>query len=69
MLLNLSKSLEEEDLHNLAVRGLGMDTSIVDSALSNNPKNRNLAAYDVLKQWRNSQENASNAYNILCEAM
>ena len=69
MLLKLSKHLKEEDLCNLAVFGLKMDQDIVDVAIADNPKDINSAMRRVLRKWRNSQEDAEIAFNILCQAL
>ena len=69
MLLNLSKSLRREYLHSLAALGLGIDADTLNVVLFENPNDVSLATYHVLKHWRNNQEDAFIAFNILCEAL
>ena len=55
-------------LRNLAVVGFKMKRAIVESRLHNN-RDFTDAAYEVLKEWRNSQETPTEAYTNMCRAL
>ena len=69
MVLDLAKKISTESaVRTLAVTGLGVDSSKVDTCLFNN-KDINMAMYDVLKDSNNSQDNDRIAYKTLCKAL
>ena len=55
-------------LRKLGIVGLKIDNNIIDSALQNNTDIVE-AAYDVLKQWRDSQPDKTSAYTQICQAL
>ena len=69
-LLKLSQYLtNKSDLRRLAVIGLQMKEHVVDSKISSNTNDMESAAYNVLKTWRNSQENIATAHRKLRNAL
>ena len=56
-------------LRTLATVGLQMKETIVDSQLANHRDDINSAAYEVLKEWRNTQVNKTEAYINICKAL
>ena len=69
MVLSLAKKISTESAaRTLAVSGLGVDSSEVDTCLFNK-KDINMPMYDVLKDWNNSQDNDRIAYRTLCKAL
>ena len=69
MLLSLSREFtNRSDLRTLAVK-LGQDKSKVDTSLTNHQNDINEAAYDLLKQWRDSKYDATVAYQEICKAL
>ena len=69
MLLSLSREFtNRSDLRTLAVK-LGQDKSKVDTSLTNHQNDINEAAYDLLKQWRDSKHDATVAYQEICKAL
>ena len=70
MLLKLAKKISKPfDILTLGRRGLKLDLSVVETAISNNKDDVNMALYDVLKKFRVSQPDAKIAYDNLCEAL
>ena len=70
MLLDLSEKISKPfDIMKLGGKGLKLDLSVVETAISNNKDDVNMAMYDVLKKWRVSQPDSKMAYNNLCEAL
>ena len=69
MLLNLSNSLNKENLRNLAIIGLRIEQNEVDTALENHPGDIKEAANQVLTQWLKSQEQGSIAHTTLFQAL
>ena len=66
-LLQLSNNITNPGmLRKLAVVGLGMESTIVDTHLNNN-NNINDASHEVLKEWRNSQQNDNEAYRNISD--
>ena len=69
MLLSLAREFtNRSDLRTLAVK-LGQDKSKVDTSLTNRQNDINEAAYDLLKQWRDSKYDATVAYKEICQAL
>ena len=56
-------------LRTLAMVGLNINGTIIDSALQNNRDDITEAAYKVLKQWRDSQSNKTTAYTQICQTL
>ena len=70
MLLKLAKKISKPfDILTLGRRGLKLDLSVVETAISNNKDDVNMAMYYVLKKFRVSQPDAKIAYDNLCEAL
>ena len=70
MLLKLAKKISKPfDILTLGRTGLKLDLSVVETAISNNKDDVNMAMYDVLKKFRVSQPDAKIAYDNLCEAL
>ena len=46
-----------------------LDESKIATSLTNNNNDINSAAYDLLRQWRASQDNERIAYTNICEAL
>ena len=69
-LILLSEGINQPSkLRKLAVLGLKMGASVIDSALQNNKDDIDEAAYRVLMQWRVSQPDKWVAYKQICEAL
>ena len=69
MMWKLSKQINSDgDLRTLAMEGLGLEDPTVNKNLQNK-RDINEAAYQVLREWRTSQENDRIAYQNLCEAL
>ena len=58
--------VSEEDLRDLGTMGFGVRERIIDAALTNNNKNINAAATEVIKRWAQEQEDMEKAYEQLC---
>ena len=56
-------------LRTLAMVGLNINGTIIDSALQNNGDDITEAAYKVLKQWRDSQSDKTTAYTQICQTL
>ena len=70
MLVSLAKKVTSQiTVHNLAVRGLGIERSVVESSIYNHNRDINMAMFDVLRQWRLSQPSAREAYSNLYQAL
>ena len=69
MLWSLAKEItSSSDVRTLGLK-LELDNSKITTSLTNYPNNINDAAFDVLRQWRDSQEDATVAYGKICEAL
>ena len=69
MLWNLAKEYtNRNDLRTLALK-LGLKESQVTTSLTNNNNDINSAAYDLLRQWRASQDNNRIAYTNICKTL
>ena len=66
-------SLAKEITNSTDVRTLGLklqlDSSQIATSLTNHPNNINDAAFDVLRKWRDSHEDATEAYKEICKAL
>ena len=66
MLVNLSRQISKKgEIRGLAIIGLGMTSERVKIHLQYNAKDLETAAFDLLHEWRNSQEDAESAYEGL----
>ena len=69
-LVKLSNKITKPSmLRTLATVGLQMKETTVDSQLVNHPNDINSAAYEVLKEWRNTQVDQTEAYTNICLAL
>ena len=69
MLVKLSNTItRESELRKLGVMGFHLETEEIDTHIMNNSDIAS-AAYHVLSEWRNQQEDHKVAYNILCDAL
>ena len=69
-LLDLSKQfVSKTDIRDLAIKGLLMPLSKVESHINNNLTDINSAAYDILRNWRTTQSNDEMARKNLTEAL
>ena len=69
MILKLSQKITcTNDLRSLATFGLEIEDPTVNKNL-HNEKDINEAAYQVLREWRTSQDNDKVVYKNLCEAL
>ena len=69
MLWNLAKEItNSSQLRTLGLK-LKLGDSKIDTALTNHRYDINDAAYDVLRNWRDSQEDATEAYKEICKAL
>ena len=59
----------EEDLHKLAITGLGMTLDKVTIHITNNSNSITMAALSVLKYWRISKTNRQVAFREMCNAL
>ena len=57
------------DLHKLAYRGLKLEPSDVEAAITNAPNDIQTAAHRVLQEWMKQQERREEAYSKLLEAL
>ena len=70
MIIRLSKKFASPDeLETLAVIGLNMNEDIVAGIMRNQSSDIHLAAKEVFKAWRASQENHQVAYTNMCAAL
>ena len=69
MLHNLSqKKVNEKDLRDVALKGLGLEGQDVQRHISNS-KDITEAAYNVLRDWFNTQNSPNVAYTMLTRAL
>ena len=69
-LLELSKDFfSEELLEELGIKGLGIPDNTIQKHIKNHPNDITRAALAILREWRNSQENATIAYENICKAL
>ena len=69
MLWSLAKEItNSSDIRTLGLK-LKVDNSQITTFLTNHPNDINGAAFDVLRQWRDNQDNATVAYGKICEAL
>ena len=69
MIVKLSEKITcKFDLRKFATYGLDMEDPTVNKNFQNE-KDINEAAYQVLREWRTSQDNDKVAYKNLCEAL
>ena len=69
-LVDLSRLIATRgDLRTFGIEGLKLPPSIIDSALTNNPRDIHEAAYSVLSEWWKRQENPVAAFNALVAAL
>ena len=67
--LKVSRRLHQKsELRKLALQ-LGHDSSTIETSLTNNRHDCHEAAYDVLSEWRMTQEDDFIAYRNLCFAL
>ena len=57
------------DLRKLAYRGLKLESSDVESAITNAPNDIQTAAYRILQEWMKQQEHEEEIYTDLKEAL
>ena len=68
--VQVSKELTTRgDLNKLAYRGLKLEPSEVESAITNAPNDIQTAAYSVLREWMKQQEHREETYTDLKEAL
>ena len=69
-LLDLSRLIATiRDLRTLGIEGLELPESIINSALTNNPRDIRDAAHSVLSEWQKRQENPVVAFRNLVTAL
>ena len=69
-LWNLSEKLtQKENLRKLAILGLRIEASTMQKHLANNPNDISAAAFSLLTEWRNTQDNKRIAFTNLCDAL
>ena len=69
-LLDLSRLIATtRDLRTLGIKGLELPDSIINSALTNNPRDIQEAAYSVLSTWRKRYKDRVAAFNALVAAL
>ena len=70
MIQGLSECISSNvELRALAINGLGLDAEKVQKHLENYPKAITAAAFDLLMEWRNSQNNRQSAYKELYKGL
>ena len=70
MLLKLSKFYHsDEDIYSFRLLGLEMDENVVEGHLRNKRGDIHSAVFQILKDWRKTQEDARMAYQSLCKAL
>ena len=63
-----NKITRQSELKKLGTEGLRVNVNKIDRHITNN-RDISSAAYDVLSDWRKSQENNTVAYKNICEAL
>ena len=70
MMLKLSKFYQsEEEVLTFALFGLKMDENVVGVHLKNKKDDFHSAVFQILKDWRKTQDDAKMAYQNLCKAL
>ena len=69
-ILRVSQQLTDVGtLRTLGYRGLKLDSSEIESAITNSPNDIQTAAYKVLQEWMKQQEKREETYSKLVEAL
>ena len=58
--------VNEDDRRDLGIKGFEVKERIIDAALTNNHRNINAAATEVIKRWAQEQDTEEIAYENLC---
>ena len=70
ILLKLSKFYHmDEDIYSLTLIGLEMNENVVEGHLRNKRDDIHSAVFQILRDWRKTQEDAKTAYENLCKAL
>ena len=70
MVLNLAKRIcSPMAVNDVAVKGLEMETHVIDACLTNHKDDFNGAMYAILKKWRVGQADNKVAYSALYRAL
>ena len=70
MLMKLSKKYSAEDeILSLTLIGLGMKEDVVQGHMKNHRHDIHKAVFEILKDWRDSQDDFKIAYEKLCAAL
>ena len=70
MMLKLAKFYHsEEEVLTFALFGLEMKENVVEGHLKNKNSDFHAAVFQILKDWRKTQDDAKMAYQNLCKAL
>ena len=70
MLMKLSKKYSsDEEINSLTLIGLGMKNDVVEGHMKNHRHDIHKAVFEILKDWRDSQDDFKIAYQKLCAAL
>ena len=69
LLLLANKITERSNLFNLAIHGLGLEQSAVETCITNHKEDINGAAHGVLTDWIRNKPDRKVAYDKMCRAL